>query len=233
MNKGILLLIAALFFQPLLADSASDKEDEMNRAREKEAGRARDTAAKFADQESFTKSYEYLKKANSFQFASALEKRKAASKAWQAVADGMGKANTYDQISALKAPAYDAEAIAELARLELRAAGSEKEWKKTVDKSGSKEVAAAAALLLQNQNTFIQTTKQYMASQKALRQIEIERNSLEKKMREAYEASKQQKSDNNKKPAEHNSRPPENNNRPPANNGNPPPVIRPPSANVE
>lgn len=202
MEMRIFAMITACLCQSLFAGSPADKEDEMKRMREKEAGRAKEIAVNFANQEDFEKKYESIKEDFPSQFAAAVEKRRLAAKAWQAVADGIAGVNSYDQINALRMPAYDAEGSAELARLELKAAAAEREWKKTAEKSDSREVATAAEQLIQNQKAIILATRQNLISQRALRQLEIERSNLDKKMRDSYENSKrdqQQKRDDKDK----------------------------------
>lgn len=199
-------MITVCLCQSLLAGSPADREDEMKRAREKEAGRARDAAENFGNLQDFEKKYESLKENYPAQFAAAVEKRRQAANAWQTAANGIASANSYEQISALKMPAYDAEGGAELARLEMKAAAAEKEWKSSAEKSGSREVAAAAEQMIQNQKAIIQATRQNMSSQRALRQLEIERSNLDQKMRSSYESAKrdqhekQQKREDKDKP---------------------------------
>lgn len=174
----------------------------MKRAREKEASRAKETAENFADREDFEKKYESLKENHPTQFATAMDKRQLAAKAWRTAAEGISSASSYEQISVLKMPAYDAEGAAELARLELKATGAEQEWKRSAEKSDSREVAATAEQLIQNQKAIIQATRQNLISQRTLRQLEIDRTNLEKKMREAYENSrKERQPEKDKKPS--------------------------------
>ncbi len=206
MEMRIFAMIAACLCQSLLAGSPADKEDEMKRVREKEANRAKEIAVNFANQEDFEKKYESIKEDFPTQFAAAVEKRRLAAKAWQAVADGIAGANSYDQISALRMPAYDAEGGAELARLELKAAAAEREWKKSAEKSDSREVATAAEQLIQNQKAIIQATRQNMVSQRALRQLEIERSNLDKKMRDSYERAKRDQQEKREDKDKHSSR---------------------------
>ena len=57
-------------------------------------------------------------------------------------------------------------------------------------KAGSRDAEQTAQELIRNQKEMIQATKAQMSSQRTLRQLEIDRVNLEKKMREAYEQSK-------------------------------------------
>lgn len=193
--KPILTLLTTLIVcQPLLAGSPADREEEMRRAREKESGRAKEMAMMHSNQEEFANRYGHLKEDFTDLYAKAAEKRRQAAAAWQNAAKGISSCSgSYDQISALKLPAYTAEAEAELARLELKAAATEREWKRTVEKAGSRDVEAAAQELIRNQREMIQKTREQMSVQRALRQLEIDRNKLEQKMRESYEKSKERR----------------------------------------
>jgi fructose-specific phosphotransferase system component IIB len=201
----MILLTAAILSQPLSAGSAEERELEMKRVREKEAGRAKTVSDEFADRESFEKKYGYLKEDNARLFEATLEKRQLAAKAWRNTIDGIARAEGYEQINVVKMPAYQAEAAAEIARLEMKAAASEKEWKKSAEKSGSRDVAAISLQLILNQKAMILATKQHMESQRLLRQLDIDRIQLEKKMRDANENAKRaqntDKSDKDRKPA--------------------------------
>lgn len=183
-------LIAACLCQPLLAGTPAEKENEIKRMREKEQHRASEAAAIFANREDFEKKYESMKEDFPTQFAAAVEKRQLAAKAWKAAADGIAGANSYEQLYMLKAPAYDAEGAAELARLELKAAAAEREWKRSAEKSDSRQVTAAAEQLIQNQKAFMQASRQNLTNQKALRQLEIQRSILDRQMRNLYESAR-------------------------------------------
>ena len=216
MKMRIFALIATCLCQHLHADPAADKENEIRRMQEKEAGRARETADILADREAFEKRYGSIKTDNASLFAQAAEKQQLAAKAWRTAADGISRATSYDQMNALRIPAYDADAAAEIAKLELRVAASEKDWKRSAEKYKSREVEAISAQLIQNQKTLIQTTKQHMASQKLLRQLEVERAQLDKKMRDACEnarrAEQEERDKKNKQASkEHEKKPPTTN----------------------
>jgi hypothetical protein len=183
-------MLSAFLIQPLLAGTPAEREEEIRRMREKEAERAKIAAQSFSDQESFVKKYETLKESEPRLFADAMEKRLLAAKAWTAVASGVGTVDGYEQLTALKMPAYDAEAVAEIARMEMKAAYSEKDWKRNAEKSDSKDASALAEQMIQNQRAVIQATKQKYSSERLLRQLEIDRTQIEKKMRDAYEQSK-------------------------------------------
>ncbi len=197
-GKGIIMkiktivLLAACLTQPALAGSPAEKDNETKRMREKESGRALEAAKMLDDKEDFTDKYEHLKESDPGLFATALEKRLLAAKAWQTAAAGLAKIDSYDQINAWKAPAYDAEEVAEIARMELRAAGAEKEWKRAVERYKSREFETLAGQLVQNQRAIIQTTKQRMLSQRQLRQLEIERSQLSNTMREMQDKAREE-----------------------------------------
>ena len=122
MKMRTFALITACLCQHLHADPASDKEKEIQRMQEKESLRARETADTLADREAFEKRYGSLKTDNASLFAQAFEKQQLAAKAWRTAADGISRATSYDQMNALRIPAYDADGAAEIARLELKAA---------------------------------------------------------------------------------------------------------------
>jgi len=219
-------LITACLCQHLHADPAADKEKEIQRMQEKESLRARETADSLSDRETFEKRYGWLKNDNASLFAQAFEKQQLAAKAWRTAADGMSRATGNDQINALKIPAYDADAAAEIARLELKAAASEKDWKRSAEKYKSKNVESLSAQLMQNQKTLIQTTKQHMASQKLLRQLEVERIQLDKKMRDACDNARRAEQEERDKKNKNSSKDREK--KPPTNNDKERHDIKPP-----
>lgn len=192
MKIRTLVLLAACLSQPALAGPPADKDNETMRMREKESGRALEAAKLFEDKEDFTEKYKHLKESDPGLFAAALEKRLLAAKAWQTAAAGLAKIDNYDQINVWKAPAYDAEEVAEIARMELRAAGAEREWKNALEKYKSREVEALAGQLIQNQRSIIQATKQRMLSQRQLRQLEIERSRLSNQLREMQDKAREE-----------------------------------------
>lgn len=197
MKIRTIVWLAACLSQPVLAGSPSDKDNETKRIRKKESGLALKAAKIFEDKDDFTEKYKHLKESEPGLFAAALEKRLLAAKAWQTAAAGLAKIENYDQSNVWKAPAYDAEEVAEIARMELRAAGAEREWNNAVDKYKSPKFAALARQLVQNQRAIIQSTKQRMLSQKQLRQLEIERSRLSNQLREMQD--KARKEERNKK----------------------------------
>lgn len=105
---------------------------------------------------------------------------------------GVHKIDSYEQVAAVKAPAQDAEEAAEITRMEMKAAGSEREWKRTLEKYKSREFEALIGQLVQNQRSNIQASKQRMMSQKQLRQLEIERNQLSAKLREMQDKAREE-----------------------------------------
>jgi hypothetical protein len=195
MKIRTLALLTACLAQPLLADTPSDKDNETKRMREKESARAREAAAGFADKADFTEKYEQLKESEPGLFAEALDKRLLAAKAWQNAAEAFTKIDSSDQIGAVKAPAHDAEEVAEIARMEMRAAAAEKEWKRTAEKYKSRELEQLAGQLIQNQRNIIQATKQRMMGQRQLRQLEIERGHLSTKLRELQDEAREEDAD--------------------------------------
>lgn len=184
------ILIVACLYQPLVAGSSEDRAEEIKRMRTKESTRAKETADLAEDREGFEKRYGWIKETSPTLFSAAMEKQLMAAKAWRKASEELANADGYDQVNAIKLPAYEAEAAAEIARLELKAAGAEREWKRNAEKSGSREVSAIAEQMIQNQKNIIQTTRQHQASQRMLRQLEIERMQLDKKMREAQDQAR-------------------------------------------
>lgn len=191
MNIKALVLLSALLTQPAWAGSPSEIESETRRLREKESGRAREMAQSLGDREDFDEKYKPFKESDPELFSAALEKRQLAAKAWQTAAEALTKVNSYEEANSVKAAAQDAEDVAEIARMEMRAAGAEKEWKRIAEKYKSRESEALAGQLIQNQRNLIQTTKQRMLSQKQLRQLEIERNQLNAKIREMQDHARE------------------------------------------
>lgn len=190
--KPILALLTTLIAcQPLLAGTPIDREEQMQRAREKETGRAQEMAMMHNNEEKFANQYGHLKEDFADLYSKAAEKRRQAAAAWQNAAKEIaGCSGSYDQINTLKFPAYTAEAEAELARLELKAAASEREWMRTAEKAGTRAAEAAAQDLIRNQRDIIQKTREQMSAQRSLRQLEIERGQLDQKLRESCGKSK-------------------------------------------
>ncbi|MBT8037789.1 MAG: hypothetical protein KJO21_09615 [Verrucomicrobiae bacterium] len=136
------------------------------------------------------KKYGWLKKEQPAKYEVLMKSRKDAERVWKSVAARIGRAKDYDEINKLKAPAHKANAVVELARLELRSAGSEISWMKSAKKSDSVAVEMIAQALIRNQKAIIEVTKKKMASDEELRQLAIKHNSLEKAMRDEYEKAR-------------------------------------------
>ncbi len=194
------MIIAGLLSLPAQAgDDDKRHEEYMKRVREKEVGRANEAAKDLGDMEDLEKRYGWLKENHGDKYDEYKEKRKVAAQDWREVAKRIGRAKNTEEVDVIKMSAYKSNAIAELARLELRAAGSEANWLKSAEKTDSGAAKRAARALIDNQRSMIEVTKQKLISEQRLRELSIERQKLEGEMRDEYEKSRE-KERNDRKP---------------------------------
>jgi len=227
MNTRISIL-AGLLCLPVMAGDDGRQEEWMKELRAKEAKRAVEAAQYVGNIEELEKKYGWLKENDREKYDDMINKSKAAAREWQRVAEQVGRARDQEEISALKLPAYRAGAIAELARLELKAAGSEREWKRSAEKSGSDEVERLARKLIENQRRTIETTTEKLVREHQLRELALERGQLEKEMREQYEKARNKERERDRghdKPQEPQRPPHKEEPKPPAPPDKPGPII--------
>lgn len=190
--KYLIIALCGLVVLPAHAGDDDKRHEEwMKEAREKEMRRAQEAAKEQGDMEGMEKKYGWMKEKYGEQYQDYTKKRKAAAEEWSNVAKRISRANNYEEINALKMPAQRADAIAELSRLELRAASAEENWMKTAEKADTGSAKRVAKALAENQREIIQVTKQKMISEQRLRELSVQHDKLEQEMRGEYEKARQ------------------------------------------
>ena len=155
--------------------------------------------------EEFEKKFGWAKKDFGHQLHGLREKRMAASRAWKEAAAKIKHAQNQTQIDAIKMAAYQAGAEAYLAELELKADSSEKRWKESAEKIGTREAEKAARELMENQRNTIEVHKAKMLREHQLRQLAWQKhelgNVLEGEYRKAREKEEHARNNNGRKPS--------------------------------
>jgi len=196
----LLGIFCCLLAGPLLSgEKKGSKEDWMKQAIEKEVKRAKESAKYNGDSKHIEKKYGHLKESQPKEFEAMMQARKNAAATWEEVATKISKAKSYEEIQSHKLSAYDAQDIAELAHLEMKTAESISYWKRSAEKSESKEVAGMLEQLIKKQENLLKATMQKMLAEKERRTLEIERRMLEMKMREKVNEERQAKHEKKKK----------------------------------
>jgi len=201
----LLTLLSASLCMPAFAGDEdakrAEREAELRRMREKETQRANESAQYAGDMEGLERKFGWAKEDLKNQYNDLIEKRKASARAWKEAAAQLGRAQDYDQVHAIKIPAYQAGAIAQLAELELRAAGSERYWQSSADKAGSESAKQAARKLIENQKKIIEANREKLIKEHQLRELERTRNELEDAFQqECDKARRKDQEEHNHKP---------------------------------
>ena len=182
----------------------------LKRDREKEAGRCMERANWHGNAEEFEKKFGWAKKDFGHQLHGLREKRMAASRAWKEAAAKIKHAENHAQIDAVKMAAYQAGAEAYLAELELKADSSEKKWKESAEKIGTREAEQAARQLIENQRNTIEVHKAKMLREHQLRQLAWQKHELGTALEKEYHEMRQkeeQARNKGRKPSNTNGRP--------------------------
>lgn len=190
----------------------AEREAELRRMREKESSRAMEAAEHFGNIEKYAERYAWAKEEFKFEFDGLMAKRKAASRAWQQAAERLKRANDWRDVHAIKMSAYQADAVAYLAERELKAHGSENHWSKTAERLDTPEAKQAAKALIENERKMIEATRQKLAREHELRELEFKHHQLERAMEEEHEKKhRKEREQHDHKPEpkpEHNPGPP-------------------------
>lgn len=198
-KSTLLSILAVSLCLPALAEDdaakRAEREAELRRMREKESQRANEAAQYAGDMESLERKFGWAKEDLRDQYNDLIEKRRAAAGAWKEAAQKLSRANDYDQVHALKITAYQAGAIAQLAELELRAAGSERSWNSSAEKANSEAAKQAARKLIENQKKMVDATRDKLIKEHQLRELERSRNELEDEFQKQCDNARRKETD--------------------------------------